>query len=139
MIKARVITPWIGKGETLPSLDSYRPMLMDNFQVKWVDVTRQPAINLSPDPNLYIIEVSAEAEVLDAIDEDDNYEILWREDDKDDSPPANAFGKIRSRLAQAGVSQQEITQVIGNGAQGRSRAEIATILRDWFATRPKAQ
>lgn len=52
---------------------------------------------------------------------------------KNGSPDANEFGKIRSFLARSGVSQAQIKEVIGNGAQGRSRAEIAALLRAWFS------
>lgn len=53
-------------------------------------------------------------------------------------PNANEFGKIRSFLARNGVSQAQITEVVGVGAQGRSRAEIAGLLKDWFKILPKA-
>lgn len=51
---------------------------------------------------------------------------------------ASEFGELRSFLAQNGVSQAQITEVIGVGAQGRSRAEIADELRTWFKELPKA-
>ena len=56
---------------------------------------------------------------------------------RNETPPANEFGKIRSFLARSGVSQAQIKDVIGTGAQGRSRDEIAQLLRDWLRTRPK--
>ena len=55
-----------------------------------------------------------------------------------DTPPAAEFGLLRAYLAQQGVSQAEITEAIGIGAQGRSRAEITDELRAWLKTRPKA-
>lgn len=55
-----------------------------------------------------------------------------------DSPPANEFGQLRSFLARNGVSQAQITAVIGTGAQGRSRGEIAGLLREWMRELPKA-
>lgn len=57
---------------------------------------------------------------------------------KNGTPPANEFGQLRSYLAQNGVSQAQITAVIGTGAQGRSRAEITQLLREWMKTLPKA-
>ncbi len=53
--------------------------------------------------------------------------------------PTAEFGQIRAYLAIQGVSQGEITTVIGTGAQGRSRAEIAELLRLWMRNLPKAQ
>ena len=55
------------------------------------------------------------------------------------TPDANGFGQLRSFLARSGVSQAQIREVIGTGAQGRSRDEIAQLLRDWMKTFPKAQ
>lgn len=58
---------------------------------------------------------------------------------KHESPDASEFGKIRAYLAQNKVKQADITAVIGNGANGRTRAQIADTLREWLRTRPKAQ
>lgn len=57
---------------------------------------------------------------------------------KNGVPSAAEFGLLRAYLAQNGVSQADITDAIGIGAQGRSRDEITTELRDWYKTRPKA-
>lgn len=51
---------------------------------------------------------------------------------------SSEFGQLRAFLAQNGVSQAQITEVIGVGAQGRTRAEIAAELRAWFKELPKA-
>jgi len=56
---------------------------------------------------------------------------------KNGMPPQSEFGQLRAYLAQNGVSQEQIRAVIGTGARGRSRNEIAQILRDWFKTLPK--
>ena len=58
---------------------------------------------------------------------------------RDESPPANEFGKIRSMLAREGVKQADIKAVIGDQVKGRTRHEIANDLRAWLKTRPKAQ
>lgn len=52
--------------------------------------------------------------------------------DKNEIPSAAEFGLIRAYLAQAGVSQAEITAVIGANVSGRTRAEIAADLRTWI-------
>lgn len=53
-------------------------------------------------------------------------------------PSQNEFGKLRSYLAQNGVSQAQIKAVIGTGAQGRTRGKITQLLRDWMKGLPKA-
>ena len=55
---------------------------------------------------------------------------------RDGTPSAAEFGSLRAYLTQVGVSQEEITAVIGNGAQGRSRAEIVEELRVWLKALP---
>ena len=49
----------------------------------------------------------------------------------------NDFGKIRSLLAQNGVSQAEITVAIGSFTNNRTREEISNELKKWLKTRPK--
>jgi len=57
---------------------------------------------------------------------------------RNESPSANEFGKIRSMLAKNGVSQAQIKTAIGTGAKGRKRSEIADTLREWLNELPKA-
>lgn len=57
---------------------------------------------------------------------------------KDQIISANDFGKIRSFLAQNKVSQASIRGVIGTGTNGRTRAQIADILREWLRNAPAA-
>lgn len=57
---------------------------------------------------------------------------------KEVTPDASEFGQLRSYLARLGVKQADITTVIGTGAQGRTRLQIAAELRGWLAARPKA-
>lgn len=54
------------------------------------------------------------------------------------TPPASEFGRLRSYLARNKVSQAQIRAVIGTGARGRSRSEIAQLLREWMQALPKA-
>jgi hypothetical protein len=58
---------------------------------------------------------------------------------KDEGMNANDFGKLRSFLAQNGITQEQIREAVGNNPNGRTRGEIADQLRAWLATRPKAQ
>lgn len=56
----------------------------------------------------------------------------------DGIPDQAEFGRLRAWLALHGVSQAQITQVIGNGAQGRTRLELARLLISWMNGLPKA-
>ena len=56
---------------------------------------------------------------------------------RDGVPPPQEFGEWRAFLALQGVSQQWITDAIGIGAQGRTRAEITAELRAAFKASPK--
>lgn len=47
--------------------------------------------------------------------------------------PANEFGQLRACLAKLKVRQADINAAIGNGADGRTRAEVATALIAWLA------
>ena len=49
-----------------------------------------------------------------------------------ETPPAAEFGKLRSYLARAGYTQQQITDAIGSTPNNRSRAEIAEQLEKWI-------
>ena len=76
-MKFEVITEWTGTGT---GDDANRPKVADTYTIqKWSDTTGQPAANLRPDPNLYIIEAEAEASVVSAIQDDPDYEVLWYE------------------------------------------------------------
>lgn len=54
------------------------------------------------------------------------------------SPSAAEFGQLRAFLAKSNVSQAEIDLAVGKSISRRSRAFIASQLRDWLARRPKA-
>jgi hypothetical protein len=78
--KARVVTPWIAATGTL-ALTGNRPQLADDYSLKsFEDVTRQPALNLVPDPNEYTIEIVCTEAVLDAIEGDATYFVSWSEE-----------------------------------------------------------
>ena len=80
---AEIATPWIGIGA---EEDSNRPRVGDDYAIaRWEDVTGQPSANLHPDPNLYIVLVRCEAAVLDAIEADDTYLVLWAEEESEDA------------------------------------------------------
>jgi hypothetical protein len=77
MATAQYLTPWVGTGESLE--DQRRPALLDVPGDKiFSDVTGQPAENLIPEPNLYVAQIEATDEVLDAIVAA-GFTELWRE------------------------------------------------------------
>lgn len=53
-------------------------------------------------------------------------------------PDASEFGKIRSYLAQQGVSQTDINEYLGGSPAGRTRAEITNNLKTMCQGFPKA-
>lgn len=81
-VRAQVLTSWNGSGT---ALDPYRPAITDDFPaiISYKDITRQPAANITPDPNLFIAEITCSETTLDAIEADLQYgdeSILWSED-----------------------------------------------------------
>ena len=77
MIKANIITPWSGAGT---EKDAYRPMLCDVFEIaSWQDITGQSSENLQPSPNLYVVEVETENSILEKIETDTRFRVLWSE------------------------------------------------------------
>lgn len=77
-MQAEVITPWTGTGA--PD-EMNRPQVGDDYTIaKWEDVTGQPSENLPPAENMYIVKLEAEDTVMDAIEADDTYQVLWSEE-----------------------------------------------------------
>ena len=77
MIRAEVITPWIGVGN---NDNPNRPKLMNDYSLKkWEDVTEQPSANFPLTQNAYVILVECEESVLAEIKADDTYYVLWSE------------------------------------------------------------
>lgn len=77
--KAWVVTPWVAR--TVPGTFDH-PKLEDDHQlISWTDVTGQPVQNISPEPNEYTVEIICTEAVLDAIEADAQYEVLWSEDE----------------------------------------------------------
>ena len=76
MIRAQILTPWIGDGITAP----YRPALADVHPVEsWSDVTGQDVEQLVPTVNAYVIEVICSEAQLAAIEADPNYCVITSE------------------------------------------------------------
>lgn len=77
MKKTYIATPWVGDGINV----HYHPKLEDDYPYKkWMDVTGQPSANLTPAPNMYVIEVVVDDVVLTQIEADSRYLVIWSED-----------------------------------------------------------
>ncbi len=77
MIRARVLTTWIGTGQ---AGNPFRPRLADEYSVATcMDVTGQPAGKLIPNPNLFTVEITCSEAVYGAMAADANYTVLWSE------------------------------------------------------------
>ena len=155
--QAEILSPWV------VSADGQRTIQLsqDYAGLTGSDITGQPAQNVVPDPNLVAVLIECEEAVLGAIEKDNVYPVVWAQElleeggdialraavrpegqdgkERDAIPSNGDFGQIRSFLARNKVSQAQITAVIGTGAQGRSRGEIAEQLRAWMKTLPKGK
>jgi hypothetical protein len=81
MIRARVITPWVGTGA---DSDPFRPKITNDISIvgSWSDVTGLPVTEIVPDPNMYVIELETDDATIDAIVAHKDYGvgvILWKE------------------------------------------------------------
>lgn len=75
---AEILTGWAGDGTVE---DPYRPQLADDYAlVEWRDATGQEAGTLPGDPNLFNVIVLVEESVLDSIEADPTYNVLWSDD-----------------------------------------------------------
>lgn len=54
-----------------------------------------------------------------------------------ESPDAAEFGLLRAHLATQGMSQAEITSVVGSNVSGQTRSEIAAKLKAYLKAAPK--
>jgi len=131
-ITAEVVTPWIGDGLTKQT--AFRPKLTDFYNAKMSDTTSQPNGELPPKPNIYVIWIEAEDTIVDAIETDSDYYILYRGDESEGIPSASEFGQLRSYLATAGADQEQINTAIGGSVAGRSRTEIVESMKEWMRT-----
>ena len=159
MERAEVVTDWIGTGA---QEDSNRPSLGDAFTLsKWEDITGQPAANIRPDPNAYVVYTEAETAVMDAIAADPNHVILegTREvipEDEfdipdtastiDEIPTPQEFLRFRRELAKMrdGIgtriwSERQISQAIGAEATGNTWGEINTRIIQYLRNAPKGE
>ena len=151
MIKAVVLTPWIGTGVSDEfTNDPYRSQIADDYPDCSVeDITAQPPETLHPDPNSFSAVIIAPPATFDLIDADPKY-IVQPDTVEDLSPVAGspvkidkipdaaAFGKFRSDMAKMKGrdnkpiwKQQQINDAVGNAVNGRTWLNINLGLVDY--------
>ena len=74
--QAEVLSPWMVAANGQRSIQISR----DYAGLIGSDVTGQRAANILPDPNMMAVVIECEAVVLDAIEKDGNYQVLWSEE-----------------------------------------------------------
>lgn len=77
-ITAQVLSPYTGAGEID---DPYRPLLLDIWQIAWVDATDAPPENIIPSVNLLAGNVICDAVTLSGIEADSRFLVIWSEID----------------------------------------------------------
>lgn len=142
MANARIVTAFVGTGNDIGSgddivQDNYRPAVADEYDlISWANVTPIPHGEIIPQPNAYTIEVKADSSVLDDIEADPDYVVLWRNPKgPDETPSAAERGQMTVRLVQMGYTGQELANII---APGKTRRRIADDLIALQATHKKA-
>lgn len=129
MVLCEIITPWTGDGT---EDDVYRPLLMDQYRMKFSDATGQPSGALWPQPNIFVIWAEVYEEDVDLIKAGADFYVLYVGDESDQEPSAQEFGQLRSYLGQQGMDQEAINAAIGNASNGRSRSDISNDLKTWL-------
>ena len=78
VFRAAIVTPWVLAVDDMSDMPSNHPLLSDEYAiVKWEDITGQSANNLPPSPNEYTVLAEVDEDVLEAIDNDPDYTVLW--------------------------------------------------------------
>jgi len=73
-----VLTPW-QEVDDEGSLSRW-PLVTSEFSLsRWSDITGQESANIPPEPNLVSILAEADETVLDVIEQDARFLILWEE------------------------------------------------------------
>lgn len=77
-----VMTAWIGSGV---EGDPNRPLIGNAYSLKrWEDITGQPSANIPTDPNQYVVKALALCTVLDDIELDERFTVLWAVEKSED-------------------------------------------------------
>ncbi len=151
MIKAVVLTPWIGTGVSDGVItDPYRPQIADDYlDCSFENITGQPIEELYTNPNSFSVVIIAPPATFDLIDADPKYIVLPEtiEDlspvvgspvNLDKIPDAAEFGQFRADMAKMKGrdnkpiwKQQQINDAVGNTVNGRTWNAINIGLVDY--------
>lgn len=73
-----VLTPW---AEEVDEGGTFRyPLITSVFSLsKWQDITGQESANIPPEPNLVSLLAEADETVLDQIEADERFLVMWEE------------------------------------------------------------
>ena len=74
--QAEILSPWMVDASGQRSIQISR----DYAGLTGSDVTRQPVANIVPDPNMMAVLIECEAAILDDIEKDSNYLVLFAEE-----------------------------------------------------------
>ena len=75
MIQAEILTAWSndGYGGKIAAVALDCPCIC-------IDETRQPASNITPEPNIFVVRIICTADVFSQVEASGNYFILWSEE-----------------------------------------------------------
>ena len=74
--RAEILSPWIVEANGQNSIQ----LSKDYIGLTGSDVTGQSAANIIPDPNLVVVAIECETPVLEAIEKNAAYRVLWSEE-----------------------------------------------------------
>ena len=74
--QSEIMSPWVVRGDG----ERVVRVTQDFAGITMSDTSCQPSANLTPDPNLMTCLVTCEEAVLDAIEADADYLVLWSEE-----------------------------------------------------------
>lgn len=125
----------------------YRPACVGAFAGEWVLVTDQPtsAVEIVPDPNVLVCEISDGDGLVSAIENHPDYgsgAILYDIPNPypgAGKPDANEYGKRRSYCAKLKISNAQFRAMFGTQSAPNTRKQGADNLTAWVKTLPKGQ
>ena len=74
-----VLTPWVEEENEDGDISRWPLVTSEYHMARWQDITGQDAANIAPEPNLVSILAEADETVLDAIESDNRFLLLWEE------------------------------------------------------------
>ena len=80
MYQAEIASPWV----VVNGINTIK-LSQDFAHLRGSDATGQPMKNIIPDPNLVVVRVECEVDMLEAIEADGEYLVLWSEEVVEDA------------------------------------------------------